>query len=248
MTLKVGDLAPDFTLDSHLDKKITLSQFRGKTTVLAFYPLAWTPVCSGQIPSYEQHHAKMAEWNVQFLGISVDHVPCLKAWSESINDIHYPLLSDFWPHGEIASRYGVMREDGRSERALFVIDAEGVIRYIDIHEIDDSPDNAVLFGEIAKLIPGLPVQDFLPQATGKPLPSEGVVMYCTRWCPDCNRARNWMSNNKVKYTEVDVTKNLEAAEQIKVWAGGDRVTPTITINGEVLVGWDEEKVRKLVFG
>lgn len=186
--------------------------------------------------------------NVQVLGISIDHIPCLQAWAESLTGVNYPLLSDFWPHGEVSRRYGVLREEGYSERALFIIDAKGIIRYIDIHDIDEQPDNAVLFGEVAKILPGFPAQEFLPRPTGQPLPSEGVVMYCTRWCPDCNRARNWMANNKIKYTEVDVTKNLEASEQVKVWAGGNRVTPTITIDGQVLVGWDEEKVKELIFG
>src|SRR5512146_3209126 len=80
--------------------------------------------------------------NAQVLGISVDHVPCLTAWAESLGGIHYPLLSDFWPHGSVAERYGVLRSaDGFTERAIFVLDKEGTIRYIDIHAIDDRPDN-----------------------------------------------------------------------------------------------------------
>ena len=93
--------------------------------------------------------------NVQVLGISVDHVPCLQAWAESLTGINYPLLSDFWPHGEVARRYGVLRQEGYSERAIFIIDAEGIIRYIDIHDIDDQPDNNVLFSEVAKGAAGL---------------------------------------------------------------------------------------------
>ena len=85
--------------------------------------------------------------NVQVLGISVDHVPCLVAWAKSLGDINYPLLSDFWPHGEVAKKYGVfIEEEGKSERAIFIIDKEGIIRYIDIHDIDEQPDNDVLSG------------------------------------------------------------------------------------------------------
>ena len=79
--------------------------------------------------------------NTQVLGISVDHVPCLQAWAESLGGINYPLLSDFWPHGEVAKMYGVLRSEGHSERAILVIDKAGIIRYIDIHNIDDRPDN-----------------------------------------------------------------------------------------------------------
>lgn len=186
--------------------------------------------------------------NVQVLGISVDHIPCLQAWAESLGGINYPLLSDFWPHGEVARSYGVLREEGYTERAIFIVDAGGVVRYIDIHDIDEQPDNKVLFEEIAKILPGFPVQEFLPQASGEALPTEGVVMYCTPWCPGCRKARIWMRDNEVEFTDMDVTKNLEAAEQVKRWAGGNRVTPTIYINGEVLVGWDQDKVRELIFG
>lgn len=80
--------------------------------------------------------------NAQVLGISIDHIPCLQAWAESLGGIHYPLLSDFWPHGDVAERFGVLRpEDGYTERAIFVLDKDGVVRYIDIHAIDDRPNN-----------------------------------------------------------------------------------------------------------
>lgn len=186
--------------------------------------------------------------NVQVLGISVDHIPCLQAWAESLGGINYPLLSDFWPHGEVARRYGVLREEGKSERAIFIIDAEGIIRYIDIHDIDEQPDNEVLFNEIAKVLPDFPLHEFILKPTGEALPTEGVVIYCTPWCPDCRKARLWLKENAVEYTEMDVTKNMDAAEQVKRWAGGNRVTPTLMINGEVLVGWDEKIVRRLVSG
>ncbi len=90
--------------------------------------------------------------NVQVLGISVDHVPCLKAWANSLGGIHFPLLSDFWPHGQVAQQYGVFRSEGHSERAIFILDTEGIIRYIDIHDIDDQPSNDVLFAELAHIL------------------------------------------------------------------------------------------------
>jgi peroxiredoxin len=91
--------------------------------------------------------------NTQVLGVSVDSVPCLKAWAKSLGGISFPLLSDFWPHGRVADLYGVLRQEGTSERAIFLIDREGIIRYIDIHDINDLPNNEILFEELAKLVP-----------------------------------------------------------------------------------------------
>ena len=92
--------------------------------------------------------------DAQVLGLSVDHVPCLKAWAESLGGITYPLLSDFWPHGAVCEQYGVFREpDGHSERAIFVIDKRGIIRYIDIHDIDHQPDNDVVLDVLRRIDP-----------------------------------------------------------------------------------------------
>ena len=96
--------------------------------------------------------AKFAGLNAQVLGVSVDHVPCLKAWAESLGGISFPLLSDFSPQGAVAKKYGVKRREGFSERAIFVIDKYGLIRYIDIHNIKDRPKNTVLFAELKKVI------------------------------------------------------------------------------------------------
>ena len=96
--------------------------------------------------------AKFEELNAQVLGISVDHVPCLKAWAESLGGISFPLLSDFCPLGAVARKYGVKRKEGFSERAIFVLDRYGIIRYIDIHDIDDRPKNRVLFAELRNVI------------------------------------------------------------------------------------------------
>jgi peroxiredoxin len=89
----------------------------------------------------------------QVLGLSVDSQPCLKAWADRLGKITYPLLSDFYPHGQVASGYGVLRAEGYSERSIFVIDKLGVIRYVDVHDIKERPDNAVLFNELAELEP-----------------------------------------------------------------------------------------------
>jgi peroxiredoxin len=96
--------------------------------------------------------AKFEKLNAQVLGISVDHVPCLKAWAQSLGWISFPLLSDFSPLGAVAKKYGVKRREGFSERAIFVLDKYGIIRYIDIHNIKDRPKNKILFAELKKVI------------------------------------------------------------------------------------------------
>lgn|SRR5690606_8462809 len=103
------------------------------------------------MPSYEDDLPRFEEYDTQVLGISVDSVPSHEAWQKSLGGISYPLLSDFWPHGHVSKLYGVLRDEGMSERALFVIDKEGIIRYIDVHPIDRQPDNEVIFEVLRKL-------------------------------------------------------------------------------------------------
>lgn len=103
------------------------------------------------MPSYEDDLSKFEEYDTQVLGISVDSIPSHEAWQKSIGGISYPLCSDFWPHGEVAQKYGVLRDEGMTERALFVIDKEGVIRFIDVHPIDQQPDNEEIFEVLRKL-------------------------------------------------------------------------------------------------
>ena len=114
--------------------------------------------------------------NTQVLGISVDHVPCLKAWAKSLGDISYPLLSDFWPHGEVARCYGVLRKEGYTERAVIVIDREGIIRYVDIHDIDTQPDNDELRSVLRSIDPEAAAHYVEPKEEDLPLPSRIVAM------------------------------------------------------------------------
>lgn len=109
------------------------------------------------MPSYEDDLSRFEAYNTQVLGISVDSIPSHKAWAKSIGGISYPLLSDFFPHGQVAEEYGVLRLDpdsshyGAPERALFIVDGEGVIRFIDVHPIEEQPDNEELFQILRKL-------------------------------------------------------------------------------------------------
>jgi glutaredoxin len=185
--------------------------------------------------------------NTQVLGISVDHVPCLKAWADSLGGISYPLLSDFWPHGEVAQKYGVLRQEGYSERAIFVIDKFGIIRYIDIHDIDDQPSNDELRRILRGLEPHLAASQpelVAPAASAptQPIPSGGIIMYCTKWCPGCYRARRWFEARGLPFTEIDINTVPGAAEQVMKYANGNRTTPTFDIDGIIVIDWKEAEV------
>ena len=152
LRVKVGDHAPDFTLPSVSGEKVSLGQFRGKkNVVLSFVPAAWTPVCSDQWPGYNIAKDIFNRYDTILLGITVDNIPTLFAWTNQMGQLWFPVLSDFWPHGAVAKKYGVLRSNGVSERALFVIDKTGVIRYIDIHDINKRPPLEDLAGTLEKL-------------------------------------------------------------------------------------------------
>lgn len=156
LKVKVGGLAPDFTLPAVRGGKITLSQYRGKkNVVISFVPAAWTPVCSDQWPGYNIAKDYFDQSDAILLGISVDNIPTLYAWTKQMymgsGNLWFPVLSDFYPHGAVASKYGVLRSDGVSERSLFVIDKKGIIRYLDVHDINKRPRLEVLVKELGKL-------------------------------------------------------------------------------------------------
>ena len=139
--MKVGDPAPDFTLPSVAGEEITLSQFKGeKNVVISFVPAAWTPVCSDQWPGYNIVKDMFDENDAVLLGITADNIPTLYAWTKQMGKLWFPVLSDFWPHGAVADRYGVLRSDGISERALIFIDKKGIIREIQVNDINKRPD------------------------------------------------------------------------------------------------------------
>jgi len=152
LKVNVGGKAPDFTLPSISVGKVSLSQFRGKkNVVISFVPAAWTPVCSDQWPGYNIVKELFDQNDAILLGITVDNLPTLFAWTHQMGNLWFPVLSDFWPHGAVSDRYGVLRSDGMSERALFVVDKQGVIRYIDVHDINQRPLLEILFKELEKL-------------------------------------------------------------------------------------------------
>jgi peroxiredoxin len=103
------------------------------------------------MPGYQADLEKFEALDTQVLGISVDSIPSHEAWADSLGGIDYPLLSDFWPHGAVAQKFGVLNEDGHTERVIYIIDKQGVIRYADHHDIDDVPENDVLFEALKQL-------------------------------------------------------------------------------------------------
>jgi glutaredoxin len=145
----------------------------------------------------------------------------------------------------VAEEYGVLRHhEGRSERAILIIDREGIIRYIDIHDIDDQPDNAVLWEELRRITPGAAAIE--AGKSKQPLPQGGVIMYCASWCPECRLARRWFEAHGIEYTEVDVNANPAAAAQVRQWADGNLVTPTFDIHGSIVVDYQPDQLARLL--
>jgi peroxiredoxin (alkyl hydroperoxide reductase subunit C) len=157
LKVKIGDHAPDFTLPSISEEKVSLSQYRGKkNVVLSFVPAAWTPVCSDQWPGYNIIKDIFDQNEAILLGITVDNIPTLYAWTNQMGKLWFPVLSDFWPHGAVAQKYSVLRSNGVSERALFIIDKKGIIRYINVNDINQRPSLEDLVEALEKLIPSHP--------------------------------------------------------------------------------------------
>ena len=153
--LNVGDEAPDFALPAQDGKKIRLSSFRGKKNVmLAFYPQDFTPVCSHQLPSYSEKIDKFENLNTQVLAIGVASIPVHIAWIDSMDGLNFPLLADWVPPGEVSKSYDAfIPRIGFGKRAIFIIDKNGIIQYIDIpHELNEGPpDEKKIFEALEKL-------------------------------------------------------------------------------------------------
>ncbi len=129
--VRVGELAPDFTLPDQHGTPVTLSQLRGENSiVLMFYPFAFTPVCTVELGSMQDLAGQFADLGARVLGVSCDTIYTLKAFSESQGLTKPTLLSDFWPHGEVSQRYGAFLADkGFATRATYIIDRSGVVRW-----------------------------------------------------------------------------------------------------------------------
>ncbi|WP_171816329.1 redoxin domain-containing protein [Thermotoga profunda] len=139
--LQIGSIAPDFSLKDQDGNVIQLSSLKGKKVLLSFHPLAWTSICANQMKSLEANYEKFEKLKTVPLGLSVDPVPSKKAWADSLGLKQLKILSDFWPHGEVAKLYNIFREkDGFSERANIIIDKDGKIIFFKVYPIRELPD------------------------------------------------------------------------------------------------------------
>lgn len=146
-------MAPDFALQNSRRETVRLSDFRGKkNVVLAFHPLAFTPVCSLQMQNLQKTLPAFDALDTEVLGISLDAGPSKAAWAESLGGITFNLLSDFPPYGKVASDYGVLRSDGLPDRALFVVDKTGRIAWTKFHQMPEQPD----LDELVQALQSLP--------------------------------------------------------------------------------------------
>lgn len=140
-TIKVGDRAPEFVLKDQHKREHRLSDYIGRRVLLAFHPLAWTPVCGDEMRTLEDLHETFEDLNTVVFSVSVDSPPAKLAWAEAMGVTHLSMLSDFWPHGEYTRKYGLLREvSGFAERANVIIDEEGRVAWIRVYEVPENPD------------------------------------------------------------------------------------------------------------
>jgi peroxiredoxin len=138
---KAGEKAPDFILFDHNKKEFKLSDYKGKRVLLSFHPLAWTSICAQQMQTLEQNQNNFNKLNTVAVGVNIDSIPSKKAWAEVLKIKNTSLLSDFWPHGDIAKLYRVFRKkDGFSERANIIINEKQKIDFVRIYEISELPN------------------------------------------------------------------------------------------------------------
>jgi len=141
MAVEVGSKAPDFTLNDYNREQVSLASFRGKKNVLlVFYPFAFSGICTDEFCQVRDEIADYQNDKVQVLGVSTDSFFALKAWAQQEN-FEFPLLADFWPHGEVAKAYGVFNEaSGMANRGTFLIDTEGVVRFAEMNQPGEARD------------------------------------------------------------------------------------------------------------
>lgn len=148
--IAVGSNAPDFELGTHTRAKVRLSDYRGKkNVVLAFHPLAYTPVCSAEMQAFERSLDRFTALDAVVFGISLDADPSKRAWAESLGGIHFDLLSDFLPQGAVARAYGVLHAGGLPERAIVVVDKKGKIAWAKKYDMDEQPNLDELLNALA---------------------------------------------------------------------------------------------------
>lgn len=150
--IKIGDPAKNFSLKDQNDKTFDLYEHMQKRTLLSFHPLAWTEYCAAQMKSLENNHDIFSALNSIAVGISVDSVPCKKAWAENLKISSTSLLCDFWPHGTVAQQYGLFRDaNGFSERANVIIDEKQKVVFVKVYPVHSVPDIGEVIAFLKKL-------------------------------------------------------------------------------------------------
>jgi peroxiredoxin len=149
--IKVGDYAPDFLLKDNRGEEIRLTDYKGKKVLLSWHPLAWTSVCAEQMKALEANLAEFESNDTVPLGLSIDSYPCKNAWAKELGIATVKLLADFWPHGEIAQKYGLFRQqEGFSERANVLVGEDGKVLWVKIYPIPELPDIAEVLEQVKK--------------------------------------------------------------------------------------------------
>jgi peroxiredoxin len=139
--VQTGDPARNFSLKDQNDKTFDLYEQEGKRVLLSFHPLAWTEFCAAQMKSLEEKRGELAAHNCIPIGISVDSIPCKKAWAKNLGITQTPLLCDFWPHGAVAEKYGLFRDaNGFSERANVIVDEKQRVVFVKVYPVHSVPD------------------------------------------------------------------------------------------------------------
>ena len=147
-----GDPAKNFSLKDQNGKTFDLYENSGKRTLLSFHPLAWTEFCAAQMRSLEDNRDALAALNTVAVGISVDSIPCKQAWAQTLGITHTPQLCDFWPHGAVAQKYGIFREEnGFSERANIIVDEQQTVVFVKIYPVHSVPDISEVIGVLKGL-------------------------------------------------------------------------------------------------
>jgi peroxiredoxin len=150
--IRTGEAAPNFSLKDQQDETFDLYENEEKRILLSFHPLAWTEFCAAQMTSLEENREALGALNTVAVGISVDSVPCKKAWAKSLGITGTRLLCDFWPHGKVARLYGLFRDaNGFAERANIIVDERQTVAFVKVYPIHSVPD----IGEVIGILKGL---------------------------------------------------------------------------------------------
>lgn len=240
--LRVGMPAPDFELEDQFARKVMLSKQRGKRNVmLAFYPLDWTPTCTREIPTIERMLEQfLGEANTLPMAISVDQRFSHARWAQSLGGIRYPLLSDFWPHGEVAARYGALiRSEGVADRTLVIVDRNGIIRHVSRTPKDGERDWDAMFAEARRISARDPVA-LRPAGAVAPRPLR-AKLYVNGECGFCHQAVAIAINLKARDVEVATLKgygpDMDEARELS-----GRANPYVPM---LVLWWPDGSVEKV---